>query len=686
MSGRKQHYIPQSFQRGFLISEQSRQTHVYRSNKNYVSNIDSVAAQRDFYSKPSGDGSKTLDDKITDYENRLANLLHTLRGVEIGSQVDARTAAEVIAHLTPRISSVRSMFGSSATKLINGASEILSDKQTFISLLGLGEPAPNDTWNERVVSVLKENVSVNLAIEFFLEQKKIPKVCLDRWIFMLGKEYMLGATNPIPHELHQMFSGLLTGIDDVVSDSHRKILENGLVAEPRMQSLEKLTWYIRPAPIEGAIMPDCIALGFAEEEGTFLPYIMTSTASAVVMPLTSKKLLVGLSEASAVSDLSNFNHEASECSDELFIASSSTHADLSEHIGKRWKSKMDSVVQDALGNLQSHRHTQSGVLKVKPASLESYHVTFIGWSTEDDIALINRTIQSVVEKLRQWIDLTRMDGITFTSEFRKTLAETERGFDNSTSPERIPDHIAHEAAALLVMRNGRLMVRLFFNNTYAHSLVGEDVHDAEVALHLLVAGLSLARTVSLFEDRIPGFLMEPVRADNHNAILHCAMRKALRAYRYAYDSAKFGAEDLFEQEFSDYVIQALDFAYPHIAKAKEEHAADTDYPKLFNSVFGVVIDILIASARLIGHRHGMGKAGLPIPETSVGAAIVARQLTGWVNAFAYDLQQFWMGEFWTREHVYALNIHVERLLWPFGIFLYPDDSGQETMILSIQTN
>ncbi|MCP2515544.1 DUF4238 domain-containing protein [Achromobacter mucicolens] len=685
MSGRIQHHIPQSFQRGFLICAKSKQTYVYRVDKHYVSNIDRIAAQRDFYSKPSSDGRKTLDDIITSYEDRLGHLLGTLRAIEMGAAADASMAAEVIAHLTPRGNSVRRMFGSGAMNLMVGVSEIFADKETIVSLLGLGEAAPNITWNEHIASALDKEEKLTQAIRLFLSQTKIPKASLDRMIFMFAKENMLGDTNPIPDQFQQAFSGMFSRIDEIVSDSHKKLLNNGLIAEPRKQDLEEFTWNICPAPEDGAIMPDCIALGLDEEEGGFLPYIMTSTASVVVMPLTSRKLLVGVRAGSTVPDLSSFNHEASECSDEIFIAASSAHVDLSEKIGKRWKGKMDSVVQEALSSLLAHRNPQSKTIPaLAPTPFSGYQLTFIGWSTEEDVSHISGAVQSLVEKLRQWLDLTHLDGITFTSDFGKTLTDTERGFGANTNPEGIPDYIAQGAAALLVLQDGKLKVRIVLNKEYAMSLVGEEMQDAGVTLHLLVAGLSLAHTVNQFESRLPGFLMEPVTENQHDAVLHCAMRKALRAYRYAYDSAGFGVEDLFEQEFSRYLTQTVDLTYARIAKAKEEHAIDRDHPKLFNTAHAAVTDTLIASARLIGHLDGMGKAPLPTPETSAGAAIAARQLTGWVNAFAYDLLQFWKRESWTREDLYGLNIHVERLLWPCGIFLYPADSGQGTMILSLQ--
>lgn len=250
VSGRKQHYIPQSFQRGFLIHKKSNQTHVYHSNRNYPSNIDSVAAQRDFYSEPSNDGKKNLDDIITNYENRLGELLIILRGIELGGAVDASIAAEVIAHLTPRGNSIRRMFGSGTTKLMMGISDIFSDKEAIASLLGLEEPVPNQTWNKHIASNLSEDERLTQFIELIIEKTKIPKSSFERVLFMFAKEYMLGDKNPIFDQFQLIFSSLFSRIDDIVSSGHKQMLSNGLIAEPRKQDLEEFTWSILPAPAD----------------------------------------------------------------------------------------------------------------------------------------------------------------------------------------------------------------------------------------------------------------------------------------------------------------------------------------------------------------------------------------------------------------------------------------------------
>src|SRR5262245_6918979 len=124
---------------------------------------------------------------------------------------------------------------------------------------------------------------------------------------------------------------------------------------------------------------------------------------------------------------------------------------------------------------------------------------------------------------------------------------------------------------------------------------------------------------------------------------------------------------MIEQEFSKYVLSSFDIYYTHIAKAKEEHATNPDFPKLFKAAIGAAEDILISMARFVGHRHGMGNFELLKTETDVGAEIASRQLTGWVEVFCQDLQFFWKKVAWVRADFYALNIHVERVLWGSGI-------------------
>jgi hypothetical protein len=484
----------------------------------------------------------------------------------------------------------------------------------------------------------------------------------------------------------EAFTSVLDGLDDMVRDGHNKALGEGTVAEARKTSLEALDWHIRAAPPDGALLPDCVVLGVDEEGGPFLPYMMTKTAtvSAVVMPITSEKLLVGVRPGQGAPDLVNFNRDAAACSDELFITASQApiFAELGAQMGERWRGEIDAVVQGALKDVLPNKKP-SRENGGEPQSLPplSYQLTFAGFG-DIDITPISEKTQRLVTQIRPLFDLERLDGITFAAPFQTALEDLERGFDINTIPEGMPDHIAEGASTAIVLRDGVAKVRVILNAEYGLSLIGEEQRDAEAALHLLAAGLAQACTLGQIEKELPDFLLTPVMMSDHDGVLHCAVRKAVRAYRYAHDSAGFGADELVEQGFSKYLIATFDNATQTLSKAKEDHAANENFPMLFEAAHGAANNMLISVARLIGHRHGMGQLEFPGAETEVGAVMASRQLTSWVEVFGKDLRRFWQKEAWTRSDFYALNIHAERVLWANGIALWREPNGQGTMIIA----
>lgn len=684
MAGKKQHHIPQSLQRGFLFDVKAEKTYVHRRNGgHFPASISDVLAQRYFYSRLSSDGSKTLDNMITEYENRLGGLLIKLRSIPIDGEADADVVAEVVAHLTPRSANMRRIFSSGMEQLITAAAEAFADEDTFITVLGLAEPEPNPTWNDHTARILDNEPNFQTLLELL----PLPKSLLDRVIFLAAKEHFVGSFDAKTFGITEVFAVVLDGLHDKVRDAHNKALSEGSIAESRKTSLEALEWHIRAAPPEGAVLPDCVALGVDEEGGTFLPYIMThtGTVSAVVIPLASDKLLVGVRPGHATPDLANFNRDAAACSDELFITASQApiFAELGADMGARWAGEIDAVIHGVLKDLLPNKK-ESGENGGKPPPLTpiSYQLSFVDLGAEEEVAALSEKAQYLVAQLRPLFDLDRLDGITFASDFQAALTEMERGFDINTTPEGIPDHIAQGASIALVVREGVTKVRIVFHAAYGLALVGEELQEAEVALHLLVAGLAQTNTLNQIEKALPGFLLEPVMLNDHDGILHCPVRKAVRAYRYARDSAGFGADDLVEQEFSKYLIGTFDNAYANITKVKEEHAANENFPKLFEAALRAATDILISAARLIGHRHGMGKLEFSTAETDVGAAMASRQLTSWIEVFSKDLQRFWQQETWTRADFFALNIHAERVLWASGVFLWHEPNGQGTMIMA----
>lgn len=104
MSGRKQHFIPQSLLKGFGRTGKGDkvQVIVYSHDHGiFPAATEGVAAQREFYSKLAVEGD-TLDDKITAYETPLAETLSALRNLGDGEIADKQSASEFVTHLVVR--------------------------------------------------------------------------------------------------------------------------------------------------------------------------------------------------------------------------------------------------------------------------------------------------------------------------------------------------------------------------------------------------------------------------------------------------------------------------------------------------------------------------------------------------------------------------------------------------------
>ncbi|MEP5003244.1 MAG: hypothetical protein ABJT05_13115, partial [Paracoccaceae bacterium] len=81
---------------------------------------------RDFYSKPSLDGSPTLDDLITDYETRLQSLVDELRDADFSTQVRSSDASEVVTHLTMRAAYLREVIGVGASEMVSAIDTLIN--------------------------------------------------------------------------------------------------------------------------------------------------------------------------------------------------------------------------------------------------------------------------------------------------------------------------------------------------------------------------------------------------------------------------------------------------------------------------------------------------------------------------------------------------------------------------------
>jgi len=184
VSGRKQHYIPRCLLKGFETPSRGKTVKVYvfkKGQRPFVSPIEDVAAQRHFYSELSNDGSLTLDDRITQYEDELGKMLIRLREAPFGSTIDGPIAAEVITHLTIRGAHLRDVFCIAMQQLITGAVDIFTDEGHMRRLFGVDDNVPSPLLEEQIEKLLGQH-------KYLFAMTGLPKPMLRRIAFTLVQE------------------------------------------------------------------------------------------------------------------------------------------------------------------------------------------------------------------------------------------------------------------------------------------------------------------------------------------------------------------------------------------------------------------------------------------------------------------------------------------------------------------
>ena len=177
MSGRKQHFIPQSLLKGFgqLGKGEKVQVVAYTyEHGTFSAATDGVAAEREFYSKLAVEGEgETLDDKITTYETSLAQTLTELRSLDDGESADTAKASEFVTHLVVRNDHLRKFISSAATDLVNGISDAIADQDLAKALLGLGGETPSPMVSEQLDKMYGENATLFAMLGVSQDRKSV---------------------------------------------------------------------------------------------------------------------------------------------------------------------------------------------------------------------------------------------------------------------------------------------------------------------------------------------------------------------------------------------------------------------------------------------------------------------------------------------------------------------------------
>jgi hypothetical protein len=678
LSGNNQHYIPKFILRGFRTSAPGYAGKVWvfrRGEPPSAKSIKKIAVDPYFYSKPSVDGSKTLDDEITRYENRLATLHTGLKALPSGGAADPKIVAEVISHLVVRNAHMRSASAHGLKRIVAGATNLFGDETAIRQLLGLD----GEALSPRALQFFEDEVKKDARFA----QLGLPLEVLNQMAFVLAKEnYPNLVKNSLPL-LRGALASLFTQSDDMARDAHNKALSKAIVPDQRVAVLSTLSWSVVIADT-AAVLPDCVAFCI-ETTGDVHPLMMADSdkLSMVFMPLDPEKILVGKKDNPPSFDFRNFNILGAACSEDFFVSSQCTPemTPLAGVIGERARTVIDQAVAESLQEFTPATQAPAPeVAQVDQIAVEaeqnndvvaqapiSFQLHFPDSADEETANQIGAVVQAIVSAVAGLIPLGRLEGITFANDYEGALARLDRGF-GSTTPLRPMDQKFGLSVAMapIVRRDGLLKIHIVMIGGIGHALIGTDERNRDMALHMLIGQLAHAGCLELVEQALSGFSLSKIE-NWFEAQRYACVDPAWSGYLVSRVSAIFGEGA--GPGYLELLLTALELAQKELPDARLDYRFHGDLTKLINISLEHISAILIFAAKLIGHYDGLEQSPLDL-KGKLNAALEKLSLRAWFDVYQNDLRKFWdrRGEWESRDEFLSLASHVDRILWQFGMF------------------
>jgi Protein of unknown function (DUF4238) len=680
MSGRKQHYIPQCLLRGFEASRSGKGPQVVvlrRGRDQYISSIEDVAAQRNFYSELSDDGRKTLDDLISEYENRLGLMLAELRASESGAAVNPLLAAETVTHLTVRSAFLRGVFSFGLEELISNVGALFADSENLRQHLGIDTAEPNAALNEEI----------DIALNQLASPLQSPEVRS-----MLKRVALFGLRESFAHD-YDKHAGTLASLlrsanyalPRIARVGHNEALTKSVAPDSRVGALAALRWtVIHIRPDSHLLLSDCVALSGVNGGSAYVPYLLhpDDELETILLPLSSNQLLVG-SRTDSVPEVhvADVNIAAVKCAFD-FVVSSKRYVtrEVVDLLGESSRATILSIVRESLGGtfVSGNRSPEPEVPRapaIDAVVSHSYVVRFLDCADQTAAERITGVVRVIVNAMGHHVPVSRIDSITFASDYEHALSNLDRGFDTSTplAPTSIEYGIG-VAMAPMVLRDGKIRCSIIMRSWLGDALLRvEDAASHRFAVYTLASMVARAAYMDMVDTALPGLLLRPAE-DTWDAFFFRHVDSVSSAYFAARTTADI--EPDVGKGYLDLFRNALSLAGKTIPSARLDYRMHGDLDAFLRTALPLIRDVLTHAATVIGHFDALGLLILDDEDTK--GLVLENELAGWVDVYQRDLEVIYdrRGQWKSARELLSLTVHVERLLWRFGVFPWKTQENQ----------
>ena len=630
-----------------------------------------------------------MDDETTKIEVLLSRILHSIRSAPTDSSVNSCDAASIVAHLASRTAQIRNSFKYGFSQLLEHEKVQFANVDNLQAFAGLDQPIPNDRFRKHILRGLLERPEITGS--------KLPTHVIERFVFYYCKknasEFLAKGLPSIPHTV----DCLLAEVGNLVRDGHNKALAEALTSTSTREAfLGTLDWTIQIVLGPAAILSDCIVIAITDK-GEVAPLMLLGQDDirAVLLPVSPKKLLVGITDGYTVPLTFDYNLEAARSSHSFFLSScdDAETARLHPAIASVSMAILDEAVENGIQDLLSNRlpsqseldaeQPQPSIGTTDPADCEfQFQASFVGIGDQEAIQAIMAQLRIIVSEFSKVLPLKRLDGITIASDYPAALRDLNRGFENAPPAETASKKVGVGIAQVVtVMRFGEVKGHMVIASDTAHALLSDDAAHSKFGIYVVVRGLALVAMIECIEASLPGTMLRSAGGE-FDSWLYAQMDAALNAYVASCITAGLDdKQELFEakcQLLKDSINRMTDT----VIKERLAYRYHGDLEKLLRVTLPLICHVLTFAADLLGHCEF---AGSPSPEASdeLQTSLEQAGLKNWLEMYRVDLERFYrrLGRWTSFDEFLAFNIHVERLFWQFGMFPWEASEGIRSKFL-----
>jgi len=244
---------------------------------------------------------------------------------------------------------------------------------------------------------------------------------------------------------------------------------------------------------------------------------------------------------------------------------------------------------------------------------ENISLSLRGFGTEEHARAFGNLVASYIRALSRHIDLTKLDGVTISSDYAQSLLDLDRGY--TTSFKLMPSEGIAFGVAMTpaVIRDGEIKSHMLFNAGVLLPLEDENNELYAQALHTLAHECAHVEVTARFDNAFPFVLLQSKHPNAHAHFRWEIIKACWDEYAVTQICAPFGRRptDDYEETF----ITSLEITRLRANELIKAYRTHSNIEQITAEIYGVYGELLKFASYHLGNMIGLGLSVDDLPKT-----------------------------------------------------------------------